>query len=363
MGQSCSHTLQKVSQSTENQKNASTTLNKAKNKSSFKDLPKARHDSSMVQVYFGFSAFFEESKDRKIYEWCFLKLLCKGSMSEIYLAQNTETQEICVAKIYNSDQLLKQTLGQEELPYEAVKREILIMSTHTHRYILSIIEVIEDDFTNSLILMLPYAANGTLQTILDSKQYTIQTLCCCFFQVAIGLQYLHSQNVVHRDIKPENIFSFSNDYYVLSDFSVSTQLDQPDMLLNDTQGSPAFLSPEECNYDNFSPKEADVWAYGITMYLSFFGKLPFNLDEINNDTIAGNVLAVTECITNNELIIPEDTDIDKTAIDLLKRILDKDPKKRPTFDEIVANPWFDEIREFEKLNEEEEDFEGLPLMN
>lgn len=323
------------------------------------DNEEEEEEEEKQKSYFSFSIFILENENPQIYEWQFKKEIGKGAMSRVFLAKNTETGEFSAAKVYNRTQLIKQTLGNEEPPILAVHREIEIMAKLVHRYILTIIEVIEDDFTNSLIMFMPYAGNGTLQTQLDKKTIDDAGLAICFHQIAEGLRYLHSKKIVHRDIKPENILAFSDEYFVLSDFSVSTELADDDLKLEDTKGSPAFLSPEECSGESYYPKPADVWAYGVSLYSAYFGKLPFNLDAGQGCTIANTVLVVTEMLQTQELTFPEDAKIDPSLEKLLRDTLQKDPMVRPTFEQIVKYEWFKDAWEIDqKLQEEEkENFE------
>lgn len=317
-----------------------------------------QQDENIPKSYFSFQAFFAENKVALIYEWHFLKEIGKGATSVVYLCQNTETNETCAAKIYNSTNLRKKPLGGEEAPLLAVQREIQIMYALGHRYILSITEVIEDDYTNSYILIMPFARNGTLQHLLNTKNIDNRTLSICFFQVAEAFRYIHSKNIVHRDLKPENILSVDKNYFLVSDFGVSTKLESPDQLLEDTQGSPAFLSPEECSGKPFLPKPADVWAYGVTLYSAIFGKLPFNIDAGQEAPVSNIVMIVTSMLQKNELTFPENVSVDSNILNLLRAILNKDPTQRPSFEEITKNPWFAEARELDhKFLEEEEMFE------
>jgi serine/threonine protein kinase len=229
------------------------------------------------------------------------------------------------------------------------------MVSLSHRYVLPIVEVIDDDYCNSLILLLPYAEIGTLQTFVDKHQPTEDMLIVCFYEVAEGLRYIHSENVVHRDLKPDNILVFSESRFSLSDFSVSSRVSGDDEKLVDTRGSPAFLSPEECGGEPFYPKPSDVWAYGVTLFSAAFNHLPFNLDQGQGKTVANTVFAVTQLLNSEELVVPEDRGYSPLLIDLLKKILSKDPSQRPTFEEIVKNPWFEKALPIDAVNIEEEE--------
>jgi serine/threonine protein kinase len=179
-------------------------------------------------------------------------------------------------------------------------------------------------------------------------------LAICFFEVAEALRYVHSQNVAHRDLKPENVLVFNDRLFSLSDFSVSTKVENDNQKLADTRGSPAFLSPEECGGEPFYPKPADVWAYGVTLFAVAFGFLPFRLDQGQGKSVANTVFAVTQLLNTEELVVPEDRGYAPEFIDLIKQILRKDPMERPTFEEIVKNTWFTPALEIDRINIEEE---------
>jgi serine/threonine protein kinase len=140
----------------------------------------------------------------------------------------------------------------------------------------------------------------------------------------------------------------------LSDFSVSTRVAGDDQKLADTRGSPAFLSPEECGGEPFYPTPADVWAYGVTMVSVAFHSLPFRLDQGQGKSIANTVFAVTQLLNSEELVVPDDRGYSPDFIDLIKAILRKNPMERPTFEQIIANPWFKPALEVDTINVEED---------
>ncbi|EAX96210.1 AGC family protein kinase [Trichomonas vaginalis G3] len=286
----------------------------------------------------------------QIFEWILIKEIGKGSRSNVFLAKNTETNQILAAKIYDKGLLLRQTLENVDPPYVAVQREIEIMAAVDHRYILDAKEVIEDDILNAIIILMSYAERGTLQDMIEAKKFTEDMIPICFFEIAESLRYLHSLNIVHRDIKPENILVFSDTEFVLSDFSVSTALSDENQKLDDTMGSPAFLSPEECDQDSFAPKPADVWAYGVSLYYSVFKKFPFNLDSCHGQNAANTAISVTNLLTTELLTFPEGTDENSDVVRLLKSILNKDPTKRPTFEEIIKDKYFDVALPIDEVN-------------
>jgi serine/threonine protein kinase len=321
-------------------------------------LPDAHaHDNPAAggfRPYWSFASFLLQNDNPQIFEWSFGKEIGKGAMSRVFLCTNTQTGEVGAAKVYNTNVLNRPTLGNEEPLHVAVQREIEIMFALRHRYVLQVIDVIEDECSNSLIIFMPFARHGTLQSFVDNNAMDEALLAVCFFEVAEALRYVHSMNIVHRDLKPDNILVFSETVFSLSDFSVSTTIEGDDQKLADTRGSPAFLSPEECGGEPFFPKPADVWAYGVTLFSVAFHCLPFKLDQGQGKSIANTVFAVTQLLNSEELVVPEDRGYSPQFIELVKSILKKNPMERPTFEQIIANPWFGAALEIDAVNIEED---------
>lgn len=131
---------------------------------------------------------------------------------------------------------------------------------------------------------------------------------------------MHAQGVVHRDIKPDNLLLTEDDVLKIVDFGVSEMFEkQSEMLTAKSAGSPAFLPPELCvtKHGDISGKAADIWSMGVSLYCLRFGCIPFE---------RSGVLELYEAIRNDQPDI--DPDQEPEFADLMKRILEKDPKKR-----------------------------------
>lgn len=143
---------------------------------------------------------------------------------------------------------------------------------------------------------------------------------------------MHAQGVVHRDIKPDNLLLASDDCLKIVDFGVSEMFEKPEhMMTKKSAGSPAFQAPELCvaRHGDISGTAADMWSMGVTLYCLRYGKLPFNKP---------NVLEIYEAIKNEEVPMPADEDA--AFVDLMSRILDKDPNTRITLPELRVSRFF-----------------------
>jgi [calcium/calmodulin-dependent protein kinase] kinase len=137
---------------------------------------------------------------------------------------------------------------------------------------------------------------------------------------------VHAQGVVHRDIKPDNLLLTQDDVLKIVDFGVSEMFEkQSEMMTAKSAGSPAFLPPELCvaKHGDISGKAADIWSMGVSLYCLRFGKIPFERAQ---------VLELYEAIKNEDIdCTPEN---EPHFQDLMQRILEKDPKRRITMDEL-----------------------------
>jgi [calcium/calmodulin-dependent protein kinase] kinase len=98
-----------------------------------------------------------------------------------------------------------------------------------------------------------------------------------------------------------------------------------EMLTAKSAGSPAFLPPELCvtKHGDISGKAADIWSMGVSLYCLRFGRIPFE---------RSGVLELYEAIKNDPVEIEHDCEPE--FVDLINKLLEKDPKKRIAIPEL-----------------------------
>ncbi|KAJ3333630.1 hypothetical protein HDU76_005859 [Blyttiomyces sp. JEL0837] len=146
-----------------------------------------------------------------------------------------------------------------------------------------------------------------------------------FRQVASAVCYLHGRGVVHRDIKDENIV-IDNFFNVrLIDFGSATvePRGNPNHLFDRFYGTIQYASPEILRGEKYRGRPTDIWALGVLLYTILFGEVPFSSSD-------QAMLAMYK---------PPRFRSNADAMMLLDWMLDKDPKRRPTAEEVLRHPW------------------------
>ncbi|OAY64780.1 CDPK-related kinase 3 [Ananas comosus] len=227
---------------------------------------------------------------------------------------------------------------------EDVRREVKILkSLSGHTNLVKFYDACEDAL-NVYIIMELCEGGELLDRILSrGGRYLEEDAKVIVVQILSVVAFCHLQGVVHRDLKPEN-FLFGtkeeNSPMKLIDFGLSDFI-RPDERLNDIVGSAYYVAPEVL-HRSYS-MEADVWSTGVITYILLCGSRPFWAR-----TESGIFRSVLRADPNFDdspwpSISPE-------AKDFVKRLLNKDYRKRMTAAQALCNfsshPWLrDEQRQ------------------
>jgi serine/threonine-protein kinase len=112
---------------------------------------------------------------------------------------------------------------------------------------------------------------------------TVQGAFLILKPVARALDAAHAAGIVHRDLKPDNIYLARDDeggvVPKLLDFGIAKLLDE-ERSTHKTEtgtplGTPYYMSPEQCRGLTIDQR-TDVYSFGILLYRSLTGQLPFN---------------------------------------------------------------------------------------
>lgn len=134
--------------------------------------------------------------------------------------------------------------------------------------------------------------------------------------------------IVHRDLKPENLLLDHNMHVKIADFGLSNMMMDGEFLRTSC-GSPNYAAPEVISGKLYAGPEVDIWSCGVILYALLCGTLPFD-DE--------HVPTLFRKIKSGIFPIPEY--LNKPVVSLLCQMLQVDPLKRATVEEIKKHDWF-----------------------
>ncbi|VDK58515.1 unnamed protein product [Anisakis simplex] len=129
----------------------------------------------------------------------------------------------------------------------AIMGEVTLLQRLHHPHIIGYYESFKTE--NVLSIVMQYAEGGTMDKMISDQKgvfFTEPQVLNYFTQVSIGLEYMHSKQILHRDLKTQNILLNKKRTIVkLSDFGISKELSTRS-LASTVVGTPNYLSPEIC---------------------------------------------------------------------------------------------------------------------
>ncbi|XP_028171089.1 serine/threonine-protein kinase STK11 isoform X1 [Ostrinia furnacalis] len=256
-------------------------------------------------------------------------VLGEGSYGKV--KEMLDSESLCrrAVKILKKRKLRRIPNGEQN-----VQREIQLLRILRHRNVIELVDVMYNDEKQKMYLVMEFCV-GVLQDMLESspgKKFPQRQAHDYFTQLLDGLEYLHGQGVVHKDIKPGNLLLTLDQTLKITDFGVAEALDMfsPEDTCYTGQGSPAFQPPEIANgAETFSGIKVDIWSSGVTLYNMTTGRYPYEGD---------NVYRLLEAIGRGEPA-PPPAALGPALGALLSHMLQREPERRPTVNEIKRHAW------------------------
>ncbi|KAL4430960.1 hypothetical protein ABPG75_006216 [Micractinium tetrahymenae] len=155
-----------------------------------------------------------------------------------------------------------------------------------------------------------------------------------FKQVAEGVAHLHSLGIAHRDLKPQNLMYASADQgaqVCIMDYDLAKVNHAPTWEGHTPCGTLHYMAPEIVQHQRYS-LAVDVWSLGVILFILLTGRMPF--DGKDAESIAAAIEAGHYC-TASELW----GRISQPAQDLVRSLLQTDPEKRLTAQQVLQHPW------------------------
>lgn len=146
-----------------------------------------------------------------------------------------------------------------------------------------------------------------------------------FIQICQGLKSLHGANILHRDIKAQNIFLITAREIKIGDLGVA-KVTKGGMAYTQI-GTPYYMSPEIWRRRPYN-KKSDIWSLGCLLYELATLKHPFEARD--ERSLAEKVM--------RGVYTPIPTSYSPDLSTMIRILLNVDPARRPTVDEILQHP-------------------------
>ena len=248
----------------------------------------------------------------------------EGNFGKVILATHKITKEKVAIKILDKFRINKK---DDQI---RLNREIEVLKQVNHHNIIRFFSIIENN--SKIYIIQEYICGYELFEYIKNNRKLSEKEACLFYQQIIsGIEYLHNLGIAHRDLKPENILLTSSKVLKIIDFGLSILYSKNDLLKTQC-GSPCYAPPEMIEGKSYRGLPADIWSSGIILYLMLTGRLPFN--ELTNKKLYSKIL-------NGKYRIPKN--LSEEAKDLIRKILEINPKKRIKIKEIKEHSWFNMV--------------------
>ncbi|MBR2364035.1 MAG: protein kinase, partial [Lentisphaeria bacterium] len=258
-----------------------------------------------------------------------IRLLGKGGMAEVYLAEHLLLRRLCALKLmrpsfYDSNpHFLKRFI-----------REAKITHKIKHPNIVTVYDVGSDAQTGYLFISMEYLDGKSLLETAREKVLSERELLDMALDMASALSALEAEKVVHRDIKPSNIMFSGDGTLKLMDLGVAkaeSDKEQGEITLTMAQtsiGTPSYASPEQCESAHDVDIRSDIYCLGATLYHAASGHVPFG---------GGTPFEIMLKVLREEPVPLENyrKDLSAPFLALINDMMKKDPAGRPASTSIL----------------------------
>lgn len=249
-------------------------------------------------------------------------------MAVAYLATERGLDRLVAIKVMKKSQVADETARRR------FEREARASASLSHPGIVQVYRYgrLPDD---TPFLVMHYVKGRTMEDRVEAEGgLELTSARAILASVASALAAAHAKGIIHRDVRPANVlWDDERQEALLSDFGIAALQtptgEQVSRLTNmgEVIGSPRYLSPEQIKEEPLT-EMVDIYAFGITGYELLTGRGPY--DETGPvRLIAAHLHAEPRPLAELRPDAPAD------LADVLRRCLNKDPRKRPRAADIV----------------------------
>jgi len=251
-----------------------------------------------------------------------IKVVGEGASCSVLQVRKKDSGKLYAIKMMNKDRILT---NHKRMERALMERQVLVKTKHP--FIIQMYWAFQT--RTHLFFVLEFCAGGELFFhMMKRNRFDESTAKFYFAEVLLGLEYLHSRNILYRDLKPENILLDMDGHIRLTDFGLSKDESGGvtggsntapvlDNKFTSFVGTAGYLSPEMIKREGHG-KPLDFYCLGCLLYVMLTGSLPYyqgNWDEMFAKRVSGEYLSYPPWV-------PE------LARDMCNKLLEKNPQTR-----------------------------------
>jgi serine/threonine protein kinase len=170
---------------------------------------------------------------------------------------------------------------------------------------------------------------------MNGRTANLSLLKRLFSEICLGVQYLHHEGIAHNDLKPENVMIDTNGTAKIIDFGYA----KTEQMAGDDEksGTLMYAAPELFDSGQYHTQKADIWSLGIVLYAMATASFPFG---------GRTDRQIVQQISRGLLPYPRGMDAQIAA--LVRRMTKVNPNERPTIDEVLEDPFFEDVKRTQK---------------
>ena len=247
--------------------------------------------------------------------------LGKGAFSKVMLCKHQITKENFALKVV--DGTIKSNPEIEILHK--------IASSCPHPNLVETFRVFENT-KRTCILMPVYRGNTLFELLRSSRRVSEDGTADIISSIASALNAIHAVGIIHCDLKLENVMLTKECDIKIIDFGGAIDLATVKYVNRaGSVGTPGYISPERLQNKAAGPP-ADVFSLGIICYQLLVGTHPFSTHD-------AKLTVESTQKYDTKLDSKRWNTISSEAKEVVKGMMERDPTKRMTLDQVLAHTW------------------------